>query len=187
VTKEPLCGVLPARFDRLVVLRVSGRISGGKRLIECVCDCGEVTYVRLNDLRRGQTRSCGCLAREHTRGIGLARRVHGGWGTPEYVSYRSMLARCYDPAHPSNWRYAALGIKVCGEWLGPEGFRRFRQDMGPRPQDTTLERVDNSGIYHSHNCVWASRRVQNANRNPSGLAEAIRHYQQTHLLPLDDQ
>jgi hypothetical protein len=32
---------------------------------ECLCQCGESKFVPGNHLRRGLTRSCGCLAREN--------------------------------------------------------------------------------------------------------------------------
>lgn len=33
----------------------------------CVCDCGESVIVEGNNLKRGNTKSCGCLRSEHAR------------------------------------------------------------------------------------------------------------------------
>lgn len=54
------------RFGRLVV--VADR---GKEAVELLCDCGSVTTVSRNDLRKGHSKSCGCLRREMGRALGL--------------------------------------------------------------------------------------------------------------------
>jgi hypothetical protein len=43
-------------FERLTVIKQIN-----KTFWECQCECGRITKVRGNDLRRGNTRSCGCL------------------------------------------------------------------------------------------------------------------------------
>lgn len=45
----------------------------GKRVMECRCSCGWVSGVRLQDLVRGFSRSCGCLRDEESS----ARRRNG--------------------------------------------------------------------------------------------------------------
>ena len=34
---------------------------------ECQCDCGNIVYVNGTSLKNGNTKSCGCLAKELTR------------------------------------------------------------------------------------------------------------------------
>lgn len=38
------------------------------------------------------------------------------------------------------------------------------RDMGERPPDLTLERINNDGPYEKSNCRWASRAEQNRNK-----------------------
>lgn len=55
------------RFGRLVVLRQIPRpeyYSDTCTWWVCRCDCGAEVNVRSNALKTGNTRSCGCLARE---------------------------------------------------------------------------------------------------------------------------
>lgn len=57
------------RFGRLFVLERAGTYvaDGGfhkSATWRCRCDCGRETVVMSQDLRRGTTRSCGCLQRE---------------------------------------------------------------------------------------------------------------------------
>lgn len=49
------------RFGRLVIKH---RQQEGKRLCECVCDCGNTTLVDLRTLKSGESQSCGCLRLE---------------------------------------------------------------------------------------------------------------------------
>ena len=56
------------KFGRLLVL--AEEEFGGdnqKRKALCKCDCGNIVWRRIADLRNGMTRSCGCLKRELTR------------------------------------------------------------------------------------------------------------------------
>lgn len=63
------------RFGRLVVLERSGTYkskASGKRTYTqpvwlCKCDCGQEAYVLAGNLRRGNTRSCGCIRSEMLR------------------------------------------------------------------------------------------------------------------------
>ena len=68
------------RYGRLVVLREAERpSSGGARAYVCVCLCGRETTVRGSNLKRGQTRSCGCLLQDYRRRGG--RRVTDASGS----------------------------------------------------------------------------------------------------------
>ena len=47
-----------------------------RRAAVCRCACGIITTVRISDLKRGATRSCGCLSREKSAQRGRARVRH---------------------------------------------------------------------------------------------------------------
>lgn len=52
------------RFGRLVVIRKTNVLKNTHVVWECLCDCGNTTYVTSNNLNLGRTRSCGCLQRD---------------------------------------------------------------------------------------------------------------------------
>ncbi len=52
------------RFGRLTAIKPTERKCGSHVLWECLCDCGQYAYAASSNLRRGQTRSCGCLRDE---------------------------------------------------------------------------------------------------------------------------
>ena len=54
------------KFHRWTVISESAK-SHGKRMIECRCECGWTASVRLQELVRGKSKSCGCLRNEKQR------------------------------------------------------------------------------------------------------------------------
>lgn len=51
------------KVGRLTIVRQVG-VDGATRRYECLCECGATTTARSGNLRSGNVKSCGCLARE---------------------------------------------------------------------------------------------------------------------------
>lgn len=78
-----------------------------------------------------------------------------------YRSWECMKQRCLNKNSADYDNYMKRGIVICNRWLV---FKNFLADMGERPNNTSLDRVDNNGNYEPSNCRWASPREQRMNQ-----------------------
>ncbi len=62
--KKPITDMTGQRYGRLVVIDLAPRSPSGRVRWNCRCDCGAMTVAQANNLRSGNTTSCGCYIRE---------------------------------------------------------------------------------------------------------------------------
>lgn len=125
---------------------------------KCICNCGNTFLIDAGDIKKGVIKSCGCKNKERfltDKGIVYKSNFL------EFEAYRGMIRRCTNPSIKGYPEYGGRGIKVCEEWLS--SFESFYKDMGKRPTDSSLDRIDNNGNYCKENCRWASRDLQSFN------------------------
>lgn len=129
-----------------------------KALWQCKCDCGNMTYVVANALRAGNTRSCGCLAKNN----GAGNRTHGKSRTKLYHIFHAMHQRCYNPKFKFYDYYGGRGIKICQEWHDLDTFWDWAMSHGYE-EGLSIERKDVDGDYSPENCCWVTMDRQHRN------------------------
>lgn len=155
--------MIGTRFGMLVVTGLIG-IRGGQRAFRCRCDCGKETIVLSGNLKKGNSKSCGCVRRkksqERMKKLNLR---HGETDTKLWRTWKSILDRTENKSHPSYHRYGGIGIVICDEWRAYEDFAKH---VGQPPSDFhSIDRIDNSKGYEPGNVRWATAKEQAANRS----------------------
>lgn len=152
------------QFGRLLVCSYKESV-GGRAYWNCLCSCGNSTSVSAGHLTGGRIRSCGCLKTEAQ----IARSTkHGMYNSATYHSWANMIQRCTNSNHKDFKDYGARGIEVCEKWKKFEGFL---DDMGERPDGTTIDRKENNGNYDVRNCRWANLETQSKNKRTTRRIE----------------
>ena len=171
ITKSADC--VGKTFGRLRVTGITYKPQGKQRAVYflCECECGNITEVWSNDVKRGKTKSCGCLNDE---GRVMNNTTHGQTGTKLHRTWKNILTRCYNTNFIHYGYYGGRGISVCAAWRNSfESFRDWALVNG-HSDDLTLDRVDVDGNYDPDNCRWVDRTAQSRNRrmlkhNTSGV------------------
>ena len=155
------------KFGRLTVIGFEKSKKHTKWNWKCKCDCGNVRVVDPAAVKKGNTRSCGCLhdeecakrATKFKHSIYEYKRLHG--------IYHGIKRRCYRVSEPRYKDYGGRGIKMCDEWLdknnGFDNFVEWALSHGYTDK-LTIERNDVNGNYCPENCSWITLEEQRNNQ-----------------------
>jgi hypothetical protein len=164
-----LIDITGQRFGRLVVVQRANSTPRGKARWLCQCDCGKAHVTTSENLRCGDTRSCGCRGRKYR---------HGLVKHPLYETWHSIQGRCNTLTHSNYRNYGGRGIRVCARWRNVATFiNDILTSIGERPPNQTLDRIDNYGNYEPGNVRWATPLEQAYNSRRSERARQRRAVQ----------
>lgn len=152
------------RFSRLIAIKYIGQ---SKWL--CKCDCGNQKIIDGRKLRKGETKSCGCLSLEQAK-INFQKNyyTHKQSKTRLYQIWKGIKNRCKNPNAPKYKIYGLRGIKVCNEWQNFEPFYNWAISSGYK-DDLSIDRIDVNGNYEPNNCQWVDMKTQQRNRRNNHL------------------
>ena len=137
------------------------------------CECGNIKVLRVDQVKSGNTKSCGCLKQITDReNIKKAQKSNLKYNkdnplskTNEYSRWRGMIKRCYNKNDSHYHNYGGRGIKVCDEWLYDfNAFYLWCQESG-YSKELQLDRIDNNGNYEPNNCRWVTAKNNSNNRS----------------------
>ena len=101
-----------------------------------------------------------------------------------YRSWDNMIQRCTNTNAPDYPDYGAKGITVPKQWR--DSYDAFLEDMGARPEGTSLDRKNGKGNYSKANCRWASPKQQAQNRSTSVNEEKETQIREDNMLRINE-
>ena len=150
------------RFSRLIAIRpTKNRSSAGHIIWNCCCDCGNVVFVAMSDLTRGNTQSCGCLKRERTREANTGEN-HYNWRGGKKLNPKGYLRlKARDHPHSDNsgyvYEHRLVMEKKLGRYLQPDEVVHHI-DENPANNDLSNLKLFSNNEEHLHH----HRAIQNA-------------------------
>jgi hypothetical protein len=157
------------RYGRWTVVSRGSNYKDGSARWNTVCTCGNEGLIKGTMLESGDSTSCGCYAAEqrlkaHTKhGMGSRASRHY-----LYITWDGVKQRCLNPNNPGYLDYGGRDIKIHPRWLKFTAFRDYvLRYLGERPEDMTLDRIDNDGDYRPGNVRWADHETQARNKRTS--------------------
>lgn len=146
-------------FGELTVIEVLP----DKKYVMVQCSCGNLKRVQKGHIVAGSTVSCGCYRRNNSSARMTEQNVrHGMCNTSTYKTWEMMIQRCTNTNFTGYAQYGGRGVQVCKSWQ--DDFMNFLNDMGVRPNGTTLDRIDPNGNYCKENCRWVGKSIQSVNK-----------------------
>ena len=177
------------KYGRLTVLErlPFRRTSSGRTvsMIKCVCDCGNIKVAKRESVVGGNTRSCGCLRREHARKNNIKMRKR-----PYEYLYNKLVRQADERDLPVNISYEYFieftKIDKCHYCGGIITLRKYCKRN--RSIAHHIDRKDNSKGYSKENmavccgeCNWHKSSYFNGNEyvlvmNALKIKNEIREY-----------
>lgn len=139
-----------------------------KQIVRQCLHCGKDFKARTSPSRSDRGIFCSrfCLGKVTSKKHGHTTK-HSV--SPTYNSWVNMVSRCHKPYSAKYQNYGAKGIFVCDAWRN--SFADFLKDMGERPPNTTIDRIDGTKGYDKENCRWASIKDQQRNTKANRIIE----------------
>lgn len=148
------------RFTRLTALRIVGKTMDNRPAWLCRCDCGNEVVVSEHNLKRNNTKSCGCYKRDAQM---KAHYKHGNCCTRLYRVWSNMRSRCDRKSNDNYEWYGGRGISYEEKWKDFSSFMKWAMANGYN-DSLELDRIDTNGNYTPENCRFITHQENCRNR-----------------------
>jgi hypothetical protein len=159
-------------FNSWTIIKFSYTNKHREKYYLCKCKCGIERDVKIRDIIKNNSKSCGCSFKKNKECIKNNHR-HNLSNHKLYYIWLNMRARCYNENDTHYNRYGGRGIIICDEWK--EDFKVFYDwSINNGFKDgLTIDRKNNDGDYTPINCRWVDKIIQANNRCSNRIIEAF--------------
>lgn len=147
-------------FNSFELVSFNGKTKNRRCIGVFKCRCGNIEEKALTDVKLGVSKQC--------KKCSLKNKIkHNKSGSPTYTTWISMKNRCGS-------KKGYEDVIVCESWIN--SFECFLKDMGERPKNKTLDRINPFGNYEPKNCKWATKKEQAENKRNKTLVLHNKEY-----------
>lgn len=142
------------KYGRLTTIKISGKDRHGKSKWLCKCECGKEIIVNASSLKRGLTKSCGCLKHElNYKGF---EKINGSYwncvkksANDRGFSFEIKIEEAWNLYLNQNKKCALTGVDI--KFVTNNDKQKF--------QTASLDRIDSNKNYTIDNVWWIHKRV----------------------------
>lgn len=158
--------LIEKKFGKLTVTKLDKTINKGKTYWTCLCDCGKSVSVRMDSLRNGSTKSCGCLGRKKRP------QTPKGSKNARWCGYGEISGTYLFSIHDSAKR-RELSFEIDKEQLWKLFLQQNRKciytglelEFSVKNTTASLDRIDSSKGYAIDNVQWVHKDINFMKRN----------------------
>lgn len=151
------------RFGKVIALKIVGtHPTCQSKMWECKCDCGKIFSTLGVSLRKGETKSCGCLKKEINQKIGKESRCWRGY---EEIS-KKFFNRIKSNASARNISFNLKIEEIWNLFLKQEkkcAISGIELSFSPKSTGTlctaSLDRIDSKKGYVIDNVQWVHKKI----------------------------
>lgn len=142
---------------------------GSKRYrywVVCRCQCGNTAPVRVDQIKAGISRSCGCLQKDKASSVMRDTMTDHGQGTREWhwllLRAHRQMRRCNDRTDRHYQWYGGRGVEF--RFSSPAEAASYYRTLPNCSRRFDLDREDNNGHYEVGNVRFVTHRENMNNR-----------------------
>lgn len=157
------------KYGKLTILKTYYKMmkSRKRKFALCKCDCGNITEVRYDCVKNGNTKSCGCMNTEDKKKPNSIKKHK------LYRVYWAIRERCYNKKNKNYKYYGLRGIVMCDDWLNSyEKFLSWCLTHG-YSDGLQIDRIDTNKGYTPDNCRFTTSSNNNNNYNKRNNIEIL--------------
>lgn len=172
---ERINNEIEKKYNRLTVISFAYSHPVMGFFYNCKCECGNTKIFGITAIKRGSTKSCGCLQKEALKKLntGNSNRLfkHGDSHTKLHICWVNMIDRCTNKNCTGYKNYGGRGITICKEWI--KDYLTFKEWAVSNGfcKELTLDRINVNGNYEPSNCRWITQQEQCNNRRATTFLE----------------
>lgn len=147
------------KYHMLTLIKFSHNKKRGPQFWHCKCDCGKELICNLTNVKRGNTKSCGCLKNQKRRENSPMWRGFGEISASKFYEYKKNAKRRNLEFNLSIEEAWEQYLKQNGRCSLTNLPLRFQETVDDTNSTASLDRIDSTKGYNVNNIQWVYKEI----------------------------